>query len=271
MMEGLQNYCLDSHWISTLLSAKINLKSPTISKLRSSGSQWVEFFSQTIVLGRVKSCFKLSNQKLWRGEEVSFPGPGGDELPLVTYPRPIQKDLNVWLLVAQNDEAFIHAGRSGYNVFTMLYGIEFPQMERKIQLYRQARQEAGYPPETGIVTLMLHTLVHESADQVAAAVEKPFKEYIASSLKAHIASGHGSKNGVEAPSAEEEKKILDYAYERYYRNCAIFGTVEEASEIVEKAISIGVNDIACLMDFGVDYEIVKSSFNYLKQLVSKYR
>ncbi|WP_315824591.1 LLM class flavin-dependent oxidoreductase [Paraflavitalea speifideaquila] len=30
-------------------------------------------------------------QKLWRGETVLFPGPGGELVPVTVYPRPVQK------------------------------------------------------------------------------------------------------------------------------------------------------------------------------------
>jgi hypothetical protein len=40
--------------------------------------------------------------------------------------------------------------------------------------------------------------------------------------------------------------------------------------MVDEAVRAGVNDIACLMDFGVDYSFLKNSLPYLKELVSDY-
>lgn len=210
-------------------------------------------------------------QRLWRGEKVSFAGPNGDDVPIVTYPRPIQKELRVWLLVAQNDEAFIHAGRSGYNIFTMLYGIDFETLGKKIKLYRNARRDAGLDPDLGTVSLMLHTMVHKNMDLVREAVETPFKDYISSALEAHVASGHGQSENGDPLTEYDKAKMLEYSYERYFKTAAIFGTVEDASQVVDKAVDIGVDDIACLLDFGVDYEAVRSSFGYLSQLIQRYR
>jgi natural product biosynthesis luciferase-like monooxygenase protein len=209
-------------------------------------------------------------QKLWRGETVVFPGAGGEDVPVTVYPRPIQKELKVWLLATRSDDSFIHAGKMGYHLFTMLYGMDLEAMGKKIALYRNARRKAGYDPATGIVSLMLHTMLHKDAATVEHAVEAPFKEYIKSSLEVHVkASMPGEKGDKDLEEAEKEK-ILVYAYHRYFKTGAIFGAVKDGEKIVDQAIEAGVNDIVCLVDFGVDYDFVKGSLPYLKQLVSKY-
>ena len=206
-------------------------------------------------------------QKLWRGETVNFPGVGGENVPTTVYPRPIQKDLNVWLLATKADDSFIHAGKMGYNVFTMLYGIDLDAMGKKIALYRKAREEAGFDPNTGTVSLMLHTMVHQDASTVEQAVEAPFKAYIKSSMNAHLKA---MESGTGSMDEAEKEKILSYAYHRYFTTGAVFGSVEDARKVVDHAIAVGVNDVACLVDFGVDYDMVRDSLPYLKELVSHY-
>lgn len=210
-------------------------------------------------------------QKLWRGETVVFPGPGGEDVPVTVYPRPIQKELNVWLLVTQNDAAFEHAGRQGYNVFTMLYGVSLEAMGRKIACYRAARKAAGFDPDTGTVSLMLHTMVHRDRKLVENAVAQPLKEYIRSSLNAHVqaAVDTGVQGSRDVDDAAKER-ILDYAFQRYCKTGAIFGTVEDGRRVVDEAMRVGVNEVCCLVDFGVDYALVKESLPYLKELVASY-
>ena len=41
--------------------------------------------------------------------------------------------------------------------------------------------------------------------------------------------------------------------------------------MIEKVIVAGVNEIACLLDFGVDYDVVMDSLPYLKDLTASYR
>lgn len=209
-------------------------------------------------------------QQLWRGETVSFPGPGGEQFPIKVHPRPIQKELNVWLLVTQNDEGFLHAGRQGYNVFTMLYGRNFKAMEQKIAIYKQGRAEAGLDPEGGTVTLMLHTLLHHDLELVKKAVEVSFKSYIRSALEAHVKAAADARHEGVRLTEDERKKMTEYAYQRYFKTAAVFGTVDDGLSVVEEAIGIGVDEIACVVDFGVDYSIVRESLGYLKELVSNY-
>lgn len=201
-------------------------------------------------------------QKLWRGESISFPGPGGEMFETTVYPRPIQKELNVWY-VSNSEEGFAHAGSHGYNVFTMLYGIDLNALGKKIEVYRQARKTSGLDPNTGIVSLMMHTLVHPDKELVQRKVSSPFKEYIRSSILPHM-----KKEGRELNNKELEQ-MIDYSYARYFQTGGIFGPLEDCQAQVDKAISVGVNEIVFLQDFGVDYAVVKESFVYLKQLVDQ--
>jgi natural product biosynthesis luciferase-like monooxygenase protein len=209
-------------------------------------------------------------QKLWRGETVEFPGPGGQKVPVAVYPRPLQPELNVWLLVTQNDGGFVHAGRQNYNVFTMLYGNNLDAMAKKVALYRTARREAGLDPAAGTITLMLHTLMLDDRAQVQKAVEAPFKDYIRSSLDAHVKAA-ADEAGVAALGEAEKAKMLDYAYQRYFQSGAVFGTVEDGKRVVDQAIAAGVDEIACLVDFGVDYATVRNSLSHLGRLAALYR
>ncbi len=210
-------------------------------------------------------------QKLWRGETVSFPGPGGEPVSVTVFPRPLQKELNVWLLVTQNDEAFVHAGRQGFNIFTMLYGISLEAMGRKIAHYRTARAEAGLDPAKGVVSLMLHTMINRDRAVVERAIEQPLKEYIRSSLNAHTRAAVDAGHEMAGSMGDAEKlRMVDYAYQRYCRTGAILGSVDDGCRVVDEAIRVGVDEICCLVDFGVDYAFVKESLPYLRALTSRY-
>lgn len=201
-------------------------------------------------------------QKLWRGETVNFPGPGGEMFPTTVFPRPIQDEVNIWY-VCNSEHGFAHAGKHGYNVFTMLFGIDLNEMGKKIKVYRDARKEAGLDPEAGTVTLMMHTLVHPDMDWVQRVVATPFKEYIRSSLKPHMKAAGKDLN------KDEMEKMVEYSYARYFQTGGIFGPLEECQKQVDHALRVGVNEIAFLQDFGMDYGAVKEAFVHLKQLVDQ--
>ncbi|MCB0191876.1 MAG: LLM class flavin-dependent oxidoreductase [Anaerolineae bacterium] len=201
-------------------------------------------------------------QQLWRGETMTFMNGQGEEVALQVYPKPLQAELNVWLTISKSVDSFRYAGSQGYHVLTMLQGIDLNELGQKIQVYRTARQENGFDPAEGIVTLMLHTLVHRDLKTVEAAVREPFWAYIKSALTGHVQQVAKDQR----PGEAELNKMVDYSYERYFKTGALFGSVSDAEKVAEKARSVGVNEIACLMDFGVEHAVVMDSLAYLKAL-----
>lgn len=203
-------------------------------------------------------------QKLWRGETVAFRGPGGETFPTKVYPRPIQKELNVWYSTF-SEHGFEHAGRNGYNLFTMLLAIDFTALEKKIAIYRRAREAAGYDPKTGVVSLLMHAFVHPDIEWVKRVVSEPFKAYIRSSIVPQM------KALDKQFDATETEKIINYSFSRYFHTSGIFGSVDECQQQVDRAKRAGVDDIALLQDFGVDYAAVSDSLPHLKTLVDQNR
>jgi natural product biosynthesis luciferase-like monooxygenase protein len=203
-------------------------------------------------------------QKLWRGESVAFPGPGGEMFAVTVHPRPIQPELNVWYSTF-SDHGFEHAGRMGYNIFTMLLPANLDALSQRIGLYRKARASVGLDPATGNISLLMHTFVHPDMDWVQHVVSAPFREYIRSSVAPQMKALDKQFDDAEV------EKIVDYSYARYFHTGGIFGPIEDAQKQVDRAVAAGVNDIAFLLDFGVDYEAVKQSLEHVKRLVDRNR
>lgn len=201
-------------------------------------------------------------QDLWRGEGRAFLNGAGQQTEINVFPQPVQRELNIWLTATKLDETFIYAGKMGYNLLTMLQGIDLDEMARKISLYRQARADAGFDPATGEVTLMLHTLVHKNMGVVADAVRTPFQGYIKSALVGHMNTVEKDKR----PSEKELDKMVEYSFERYFKTGALFGSVDDCTRMIERTVAAGVNEVACLMDFGVAYQQVMDSLPYLAEL-----
>lgn len=219
-------------------------------------------------------------RRLWRGEKVAFENPMGDMVETQTLPRPVQKELPLWFTAAGNPESYRLAGEMGMNLLTHLLGQNIKEVADKITIYREARKEAGYDPDTGIVTLMLHTFVGESDDEVRELVRHPMKEYLRSAMRLVInfawsfpafkrPGGQDSKPDdidLNNLSAEETDTILDFAFERYFETSGLFGTVNTCLEMVDRCKEAGVNEIACLLDFGVDTDTVMNSLPLLKDV-----
>lgn len=219
--------------------------------------------------------------KLWQGEAVTFPGPNGRDVAVRTLPRPIQSHLPTWVTAAGNPETFQMAGEKGYNLLTHLLGQSVTELAEKIALYRRAWQEAGHPGE-GHLTLMLHTFVGDDTDEVREVVREPMKQYLASALdltekaawsfptfkdKAQ-ATGMSLREMFTARALTDDEKdaILDHAFERYFEDSGLFGTVDRCMGLVNQLKGIGVDEIACLIDYGIPSEMVLRHLPHLNRV-----
>ncbi len=216
-------------------------------------------------------------KKLWHGESVSFLNPNGKMIDINILPKPVQKDLPIWITAASNPETFELAGKSGYNLLTHLLGQSVSEVGEKIKIYRKAWKDAGHPGE-GILTLMLHTFVGPDDDSVKEIVREPMKNYLQSAVNLvkeaawsfptfkKVTTNSDGNFSMDNLSTEDLDAILDYSFERYYKSSGLFGTPETCQKIVDDLKKIGVDEIACLIDFGIDSEIVLSHLHYLNQL-----
>lgn len=211
-------------------------------------------------------------RKLWRGEAVQFQAPNGKTVDIKTLPRPIQKDLPVWITAANNPETFRMAGERGFNLLTHLLGQTVDDLKEKIDVYKKAWKESGHEGE-GYVSLMLHTFVGENIDEVREIVREPMKQYLNSAVSlVQLASWYfptydkldsSFDQAASQLSPADMDAILNHAFERYFETSALLGTPETCLKMVENLKHAGVNDIACLIDFGVDSELVLSHLQYL--------
>jgi natural product biosynthesis luciferase-like monooxygenase protein len=220
-------------------------------------------------------------RRLWRGEAVRFPGPDHKEIEVRTLPRPVQAELPVWVTVAGNPETFRRAGAGGFRVLTHLLGQNVEQLAEKLAIYRTAWRESGRPGN-GYVTLMLHTFVGDDDDQVREVVREPMVGYLASALDLteqaawsfpafkERASATGQTLSqmfaAESLTPEEKSAILSHAFERYFETSGLFGTVETCLAMVQRLKRIGIDELACLIDFGVASSAALQHLEHLNRL-----
>ncbi|MBN2564092.1 MAG: LLM class flavin-dependent oxidoreductase, partial [Candidatus Eisenbacteria bacterium] len=212
-------------------------------------------------------------RSLWRGEEVPFSAPDGGDVRVRTLPRPVQSDLPVWVTTAGNPETFQRAGEVGANVLTHLLGQSIGEVAEKVALYRRAWKKAGHPG-AGSVALMLHAFVGSDEELVKSIVRDPLIQYLGSSadlIKKYSSAFPAFKKGGAAASKvtfadvpeEDMRAILEHAFERYFETSGLLGTPETCAERVESIRSAGIDEIACLIDFGVDPDVVLASLPQL--------
>ena len=208
-------------------------------------------------------------RRLWNGEAMVLPGVGGKPVEVRTYPRPARRDPPFWLTSAGNPETFEAAGRAGLHVLTGLTGQRIEELSEKIRRYRQARAEAGLDPATGRVALMLHTYLHPDRDHVREAVRAPMYSYLRSNLGLHERQARNRDLPIpsQAFQPEDEETLLGFAFERYFNGGALFGTRQDCLRLVSRLEGIGVDEIACLVDFGIPVPVALEGLEHLARLV----
>ncbi|WP_225888940.1 non-ribosomal peptide synthase/polyketide synthase [Myxococcus xanthus] len=199
-------------------------------------------------------------RRLWRGESLSFPNGAGTPIDVRIRPSPVQRELPVWLTAAGNPDTFREAGRLGAGVLTHLLGQRWEELESRIALYREAWREAGHEGE-GHVTLMLHTFVGHDVERVRETVEAPLRRYLSNS--ADLMRGLGRTLGVDLDPAsvrpEDMDALVGRAFGRFFEGAGLFGTPRTCREQVARIEALGVDEVACLIDFGVDTDAVLAS------------
>jgi natural product biosynthesis luciferase-like monooxygenase protein len=220
-------------------------------------------------------------RRLWRGEAVEFPTATGSH-SVITQPRPVSKELPIWVTTAGNPATWREAGEIGAHVLTHLLGQSVDEVGDKIKIYHDALRKAGHDPENFSVTLMLHTYIARDRELAREIAREPMKDYLRSAaglIKQYAWAFPAFKKpaGVENPmqidlqtlSDEENEAILDFAFKRYFEDSGLFGTVEDCLARVESLKKIGVTEVACLIDYGIATETVMEGLYPLAEVLRR--
>ncbi|HSV68461.1 MAG TPA: MupA/Atu3671 family FMN-dependent luciferase-like monooxygenase [Mycobacteriales bacterium] len=203
-------------------------------------------------------------RRLWRGESAVRRNGVDAEVEVRVFPAPVQDELPIWVTSARSPETFQLAGEAGAGLLTHLLGHTIDQLSHKIALYRQAWRENGHSGD-GHVTVMLHTFVGPDADEVREVVRAPLCAYITSSFD--LLSGLGQAMGRDVdlrslPAAELDE-LVARAFDRFFETSGLLGTPDHCADIIDQLKLVGVDEVACLVDFGVPHEQVLAALESL--------
>jgi natural product biosynthesis luciferase-like monooxygenase protein len=200
-------------------------------------------------------------RRLWAGENVEIAGVGGKKVAVRTLPRPVQKELPFWVTVAST-RTWQRAGEVGANVLTA-FSTSLEELQQNIAGYRKARMENGHDPRTGTISLMLHTYVGTDLDQVREIVKEPMKTYLQTYINQFRPMAGES---VLDPSSPEMQSLIDAVFEHYFEQSSLLGTPDKCAAVIERVAAAGVNDLACLLDFGLDHDTTMEGLRHLAEL-----
>lgn len=208
-------------------------------------------------------------QKLWRGEKVSLANGAGLQSEVGILPAPIQKELPIWL-TGKSDDTFLNAGRLGLNVLTANFTLKHDLKEfvRKAQIYRDTIQTNH--GRRGHITLLAHTFVAENKDEIKTLASPAMAEYLRVNVgmqQDHSAGTGDARGFTRLNEREMEIMIRTQVHNDIYGPLSFVGTVEQCAEKAECLREHGVDEIACLIDFGVGVEDLTASLRRLSTLL----
>jgi phthiocerol/phenolphthiocerol synthesis type-I polyketide synthase D len=191
-------------------------------------------------------------RNLWRGESIEATSGIGQKIQVRTYPTPLQKELNIFLTAAGNPETFEKAGEIGAGVVTHLFDQRIDDLAEKIALYRAARTKHGFDPQTGTVAVTLHTFIGQSLDDVRASAGQPYCQFLRDNLGLlkSLAFSRGMKVDVSTLPPSDLDDLLTAVFEKFLGGRSLLGTPETCLEMSRQLAAAGVDEVACLLDFG---------------------
>lgn len=206
-------------------------------------------------------------KKLWKGDSIVRKNGVGNDFTIKVRPTPIQQELPIWVTAAGNPETFKYAGEIGANVLTHILGQSMEQLAENIKTYHKALSDNGFSIEDKIVTLMIHTYIDSSEQAALNISEKPFKSYLESSIK--LMEPLAKEMGLDLNTQTDE--IIDIAYKKFSKNNTLIGSPESCQKMLFDIQNIGVTEIACLVDFGVENEKVLAGLEKIVEAKTLYQ
>ncbi|MEU8759665.1 MupA/Atu3671 family FMN-dependent luciferase-like monooxygenase [Streptomyces sp. NPDC048659] len=208
---------------------------------------------------------------LWRGEECEVVDGNGAPARVRIFPPPVQRELPLWVTSAGDPETFRTAAVARAGVLTHLLHQDVDGLAARIAEYRRVARET-HDGWDGHVVLMLHTFLGADRDEVRARVEAPLSAYLKSSVELLTRSFGSLDPDFDLDALEEED--LDFlvarSFDAYFEQRGLFGTVADARLTVERLRAAGVDELACLIDFGIDTKTVLDGLRHLDELRASY-
>jgi alkanesulfonate monooxygenase SsuD/methylene tetrahydromethanopterin reductase-like flavin-dependent oxidoreductase (luciferase family) len=178
-------------------------------------------------------------------------------VPARILPRPLQPELPVWI-TAQSDETFAQAGSSGFNLLTNLNYKSAGSLRSKIDLYRSARRRAGF--DGGRVSVMTHAYVAGTNGDAREVAGEALRRYFAVNMK--LQGG--------AFQAAEERFLARQAADRVLDTVGLIGDAETCIERAARFADLGVDELCCLLDFGIADPVVLDGLRALGRVVRQF-
>jgi natural product biosynthesis luciferase-like monooxygenase protein len=210
-------------------------------------------------------------QKLWAGQSIDLTGGAGNTVSVQTFPNLQGDPLPVWI-TALAEQTFIDAGKYGINVLTSPLYQSLDELSHKINRYRQSLRNHGHDPKQGKIAVMLHTFMGEDVQQVKARVKEPFGNYMKThySLVENLVKSLNLPMNLDQITEEDLQDLFTFSFESYFNSKVLMGTTQSCRSLLDRMVELEIDEVAALIDFGVEVDWVLESLEYLKDLKEIY-
>ena len=234
--------------------------------LLSGGRAGVSFASgwavNDFVLARAQQHYKGRRQltldhvdlvrKLWRGEEVTLPNGKGIDTDVRIFPLP-GRELDV-ALTAQSEGTARNAGKLGAGLLMNMHYQSIDKLKSRIDAYRAELAE-HHPGKTGRVTVMVHTLLCDEATLRDVATPA-YRRYLATNLDLQVQLFAGSGIDTSNMTDQDRDFLIERAAQRMISTVGLIGQPGDCRGRAAAYADAGVDEIACLIDFGAPIDSV---------------
>ena len=213
-------------------------------------------------------------RQLWSGESASFEDGAGKKVDLSIFPKPKQSVLPGWLTVVGNPETYEKAAELGLGILTNLLGQSLEELEQNLSLFKKAWLKHGRDPKDIQIAVLLHTYIQADATQAIETARKPLSDYLLASMKLFQKMAEALPEhlrDIDKVSEKDRAFIINKAFERYISERALIGSPSSCASMVERLIALGVTEIGCFLDFGVNDEKVLGNLSNIDQLRTQFQ
>lgn len=211
-------------------------------------------------------------ERLWRGETLDAVSREGARVGIRIYPRPVQKQLPLWITCSSGADNWRLAARRGANVLTGLLEQSPDQLAESIGKYRLELAKHGHDPTTREVALMLHTYICPEGGPVPGPVRAALTQYLLNHMSFYETMVGKRDLGVDVDSltAADRSELVEMGVERYLATSSLIGDADECYRRAARFSAIGVDEIACLVNFGLSEGLILEGITRLAQVSDRY-
>lgn len=203
-------------------------------------------------------------RRLWSGHAIARQDGEGRWQQVATLPHPVQPGLPLWVTAARNPHTFELAGRCGANVLTYLIDVGLDGLAERLALYRSARAAAGHSGP-GVVTVMLHTYLGEDSALVKSRVAPQYLNYLI--RNAELLGRPG--DAAASIDAADARALAGAQFERAFERLSLMGGIAQCRPLAARLAALGVDEIACLIDFVDDWQMIGDALPSLLTLAQE--